>query len=822
MTSLAGQLHAIELAFDPHELRIPKGQPRAGEWVHTPSAKPGTGIHRYVVPDPERLVIPPPKKPRKNYYVRPEDQPFFQAHPVSPENILRAYDAADEGTRAQGRDWYRQNHEVAKTIGGGNAEKGAILLSAYTAQKPWPYNMFQAMKSFNRGKALGPGEGMAITGANQRTAQAALDGAGIDKALHGPKTHSFAVLLAQGDDSPDDPYGHVVIDTHALNVAAGGNVRGDALDDAPIGGPRYHQYVADQYREAARRVSEREGKLMKPHELQAITWMVQQQANQAADAAAAASGKLTKGELGRARGRVNMTKNAWKVWMAYAKKHNVQLVPGLSSLAGQAALAQLIELASDDSILAQLTYPVRTLDGVDLAFDPKEPRDPATGKWTAETFTGQLPVSLLHPTEDTSANERWERRGAGWKYQQEMVEQVSGHGMPGPVEVDYHAGGPTMEGRSKTPRYYIRQGHHRFYAARQLGMTHVPVVVKSYHGHPPDLVELSSDGHDACPDCGCLTAQLLEPPPFTGSGLATELAAWTHERRGPDGRWVRGISTQILDPFYNELPESGLRGTVRSKGTFGGQGGRDLEDAARIRAYRREHPVQPNPITAAEARGNSRPVSMDEYQALAAQGLNRLGQLSQKTGHGGLTRHWDEIKAKTYPKVLEPWGGATIDSKTGVPLEDGVDAYAITVKPAGMEHVSIPEGASEAQFNAAMDQALARFGAELDRQQRYLGVFHDDENHRIDIDPVLVVSTLAEVEQIGSYTRAVGGAYRFSDGNGYWPPHVAEGAALAADGGTVHFEGPGQWRSQAAEAQDGLSPEQQAEIDAADDGLDED
>lgn len=32
---------------------------------------------------------------------------------------------------------------------------------------------------------------------------------------------------------------------------------------------------------------------------------------------------------------------------------------------------------------------------------------------------------------------------------------------------------------------------------------------------------------------------------------------------------------------------------------------------------------------------------------------------------------------------------------------------------------------------------------------------------------------------------------------------------------TVKFKGPGQWRSQAAEAQDGLTTEQQAEIDAA-------
>ncbi len=591
---LAEQL--IELAFDPHELRIPRGQPRAGEWVHVPHDKPGTGIHRYVVPDPERLVIPPPKKAgRKNYYVRPEDHPFFQAHPLSVKNILAAYDRADEGTRAQGRDWYKQNHEVAKIIGGGNAEEGAILLSAYTAQKPWPYNMFQAMKSFNRGKALGPGEGMAITGDNQKTAQAALDGAGIDEALHGPKTHSFAVLLAQGDDSPDDPYGHVVIDTHALNVAAGGTVRGDEGDKAPIGGPRYHQYVADLYREAARQVSEREGKLMKPHQLQAITWMVQQQASQAADAAAAASGRLTKGELGRARGRVNMTKNAWKVWMAYAKKHNVQLVPGLSSLSGQVALAQLIELTTDGSLSAQLA----------------------------------------------------------------------------------------------------------------------------------------------------------------------DLAAWEGELRDPKGEWTR---------------------------TPGG-------NARRVRRH----------ITASEARGNSRPVSMDEYQHLAALGNRWIDTAKRDASPAtGLDEHWDKIKSDAYAEARKPWGGATIDAHTGVPVKHNADVYALSVKPAHMHTISVPETATQDEFNAAMDQARELFRPALERKAFHLGVFHDDENHRIDMDPVAIVGSPELVEQVGAYTRAIGGAYHFKTGNGHWPPHVASGADMAADENenTIHWLGPGQWHSQAVEIQE--------------------
>ena len=58
----------------------------------------------------------------------------------------------------------------------------------------------------------------------------------------------------------------------------------------------------------------------------------------------------------------------------------------------------------------------------------------------------------------------------------------------------------------------------------------------------------------------------------------------------------------------------------------------------------------------------------------------------------------------------------------------------------------------------------------------HLGVFRDEDTGRIDIDPVLVVDSLEDAEAIGAYTRNVGGAFSFGDGNGYWPPYVAEAA----------------------------------------------
>jgi hypothetical protein len=345
--SLVIELGAGDLAWI-HELR----DPRTGEWVNgLPPARPGTGIHRYSVPDPKRLIA------SRGPYRSPADQPFFKAHPVSPANIIAAYDATDPGTREQGRRWYADVHLLAGKIAGGDAEKGGILLSTYSPQTPWPVDALNAARSYERGRAIGPADGMAVTRDRQAKAQKALDGEGIDELMTTAKTHSFGVLIKNGDDSPDDPYGHVVVDTHALNVAAGGHLRGTAMDKAPIGDARYHEYVADQYRQAAAEVSKRDGVLMKPHQLQAITWLAQQQRNQAQDAWDAEHGAaagLDKGKLARAKGRATMVRNAWQTWMSYAKSHNLPLSPGITSLAGQILITQLIELLSEDSITAQV------------------------------------------------------------------------------------------------------------------------------------------------------------------------------------------------------------------------------------------------------------------------------------------------------------------------------------------------------------------------------------------------------------------------------------------------------------------------------------
>lgn len=584
--------------FNPAEARDAHG-----EWVK--------GGVPYKAPDHTRLINP------RGKIKDPADHPFFKAHPVSAANVTAAYDAATPSERAQGMRWYADAHDIAESIGHGDTPKAAALLATYSPQTSWPTNMFNASRVMKEGRALGPGDGM-ITGAMQRTAQKVLDGQGIDQALPSSKTNAFAHLIADGGDSPDDELGQVVIDRHAMSVAAGHRMSKADLEDAPVGQDRFYQHIADAYRDAAVAINARGGEQVAPHQLQAITWLHQQAANEAEDAAGHGTGGT-----GASKGRAVSGQKQWARWNAYAGQQHIPVVSGTTALSGS-VLDQLLEMAGNINL-------------------------------TSCVYTGMTTIT----------------------------------------------------------------------------------------------------------------------------GQATELAAWEHELRDVHGRWTKSITGQVssASPYYNDVPET--RGISRTKSTYGDAGtGREREDAERLAAYGQGAETErvASPITAAEARGNSRPVAAREFQRLARIGRDRLAEIqSDGGGTHGLDAHWTLIKKRAYAEVQESWGGTTVDPRTGEPLPQGADKYAMSIKPAGLHTVSVPEHASPEEFSAAMDAAKARFGSELAKGGSYLGVFHDDDNSRIDIDPVTVLDTQGEVESVGAYTHAIGGAYHFATGNGYWPPHVASG-----------------------------------------------
>ena len=171
----------------------------------------------------------------------------------------------------------------------------------------------------------------------------------------------------------------------------------------------------------------------------------------------------------------------------------------------------------------------------------------------------------------------------------------------------------------------------------------------------------------------------------------------------------------------------------------------------------------------------TRKVSAEEFDRLAEEGEKRLGKFrTESRPAAALTdaKKWAGVKKKAWEATRSEWGGATIDSHTGEALPEGIDKYALTVKGPGLSSESVPIDADQATFDAALERAKKRFGKELESQQHYLGIFRDEDSNRIDFDPVLVVDTLEDVETIGSFTNAVGGAFHFASFDGFWPPYV--------------------------------------------------
>jgi hypothetical protein len=180
----------------------------------------------------------------------------------------------------------------------------------------------------------------------------------------------------------------------------------------------------------------------------------------------------------------------------------------------------------------------------------------------------------------------------------------------------------------------------------------------------------------------------------------------------------------------------------------------------------------------------TRAVSSAEFQELAAKGQARLASFhAHASPPKGLDKRWQAVKDEAWASVQDEWGGVTIDAHTGVNVTGEPNKYALTARPNGVYSVTMPVGSDRDTFDAMMEDARKRFDSVLSNEHYHLGVFRDDAIDRIDIDPVLVLDDHDDVESIGAYTRAEGGAYNFADGLGYWPPYVDKGLDNAGQQG---------------------------------------
>ena len=186
------------------------------------------------------------------------------------------------------------------------------------------------------------------------------------------------------------------------------------------------------------------------------------------------------------------------------------------------------------------------------------------------------------------------------------------------------------------------------------------------------------------------------------------------------------------------------------------------------------------------AHSSSQPVSHGEFQAQAARGqarLDRMRQAKQDTSAIHAPDTWNSMVDHAYQATREPWGGATYNPRTASPVDfHRPDKFALTVREPHEQPVTVHPAASREQFGHMMEQARSEYGSRLTHGQHYLGVFHDADAKRIDIDPTVVTRDpggkhrmekgLQQAQEIMAATHALGGAYHFKSGDGFWPNHV--------------------------------------------------
>ncbi|WP_353963843.1 hypothetical protein [Streptomyces sp. NBC_01242] len=285
-------------------------------------------------------------------YANPGDHPWFKEAGLSHEHVLHHWDQATDEEKKQGARWYPDAHHVARAIAKLNpdikddkeaAHKGAGVLSAYSPQQNWWANQHNAARSFVEKRAVGKGEGLMVMSSHANAAQRIMDGEDHQKVLKGPKTADFAHLIEHGgNDEHGQPSKRVVMDRHALSVAAGRRLNADDSKGFPSGNRHYYEHAAEHYRTAAAVISDREKRHVPPHEVQAVTWLTRQRLNASED-------ENTRGGKGRA----TVQRNQRKQWQDLAGEHTPQLKDDSNSHVSKLVSADAI---LDDGTISAVAY----------------------------------------------------------------------------------------------------------------------------------------------------------------------------------------------------------------------------------------------------------------------------------------------------------------------------------------------------------------------------------------------------------------------------------------------------------------------------------
>ena len=218
-----------------------------------------------------------------------EGKKWHVDNPVSHENIVNHYNMATNDEKMSGHSWYNDAHHMVKHIA--NDTKTPMhttsgLIATYSPQTHWASNIQTAAKVARTKEPIGgPGSGVMASLAQKQSAGRMLNGEHYNDVLKGHKIRAFAHLIEHGDSTPHtEGSPSVVVDRHALSVAAGKRVPDRAFGHAGLKNKKRYNEVAGAYHQAAQELSKQHGVSIKPHQVQATTWLVRQRLNQGEDA----------------------------------------------------------------------------------------------------------------------------------------------------------------------------------------------------------------------------------------------------------------------------------------------------------------------------------------------------------------------------------------------------------------------------------------------------------------------------------------------------------------------------------------------------------
>ena len=191
------------------------------------------------------------------------------------DSIIAMYFSSSKVDRVKGKNWYSNAYSIACTLGkkyGVHSNTVSAVISALSPSNKWNRNVEDAEMMLRANSYdLDLTECKPSTYGKQKLKAIAIlegnvsDDETLKGILNGQKTKSFYANISTNGKTDD-----CTIDGHSYNVWNGTVTN---LNDVPGMTPKTYRMIQDDYRTAAKIISEIEGETLKASEIQAITWV---------------------------------------------------------------------------------------------------------------------------------------------------------------------------------------------------------------------------------------------------------------------------------------------------------------------------------------------------------------------------------------------------------------------------------------------------------------------------------------------------------------------------------------------------------------------